>query len=209
MDFFPDTFLESLKDFTELNGWRFFVEEGNLNGACELTGRRIEVDLDGLRRLDRSDAFTTRIHAYVSFTCLDAIHSYIDQIIVKKYPKAAEKPFNVHAKRTFVGAFTPHWKPELVAILVSIEAWASSLNVNECISAFVQNCPDGGSVCPDGPSVTQINHLAALAFVGNFSELEEYSAAFKRGARMNFIPLITLEIIEAELDISYDQFANK
>jgi hypothetical protein len=201
--------IKSLKNFTELSGWRFFVEEGNLNGARELTGRRLEVDLEGLKRLDRSDAFTTQVHAYVSFTCLDAIHSRIDQIIAKKYPKAAEKPFNVHASKTFVGAFTPLWKPELVALLASIEAWASSLDVNECISAFVRNCPDGGRVCLDGPSVTQINHLAALAFVGNFSELEEYSAAFKRGARMNFGPLITLEIIEAVLDISYDQFANK
>ena len=48
---------------------------------------------------------------------------------------------------------------------------------------------------PDRPFLVQVAHLAALAWSGDFSTLLSYEAAFERGYRLNFVPLITVETI--------------
>ena len=59
-------------------------------------------------------------------------------------------------------------------------------------------------VCPDNRELPQIEHLAALAWQGNFNKLTDYQKIFERGYRMKFVPTITKETIDRALEISYD-----
>ena len=72
------------------------------------------------------------------------------------------------------------------------------LDINELIKEF-------GLACPDGPSMPQVCHLAALAWLGDFNKLTDYQNIFGRGHRMNFVPMITKEMIDRALEISYDR----
>lgn len=60
--------------------------------------------------------------------------------------------------------------------------------------------------CPDKPSMKQILHLAALAWKGDYITLAEYRNIFDRGKRLNFVPMITKEMIDRAMEIAIDQF---
>lgn len=55
---------------------------------------------------------------------------------------------------------------------------------------------------PDSPSLAQANHLAALAWRAEFSVLDDYLSAFKSGKRLNFVPMITLDMIDRACDLA-------
>jgi hypothetical protein len=48
-----------------------------------------------------------------------------------------------------------------------------------------------------------------LAYLGDFTTLEEYARIFEKGFRLNFAPMITREVIEAALAVSYDYFVTR
>lgn len=58
---------------------------------------------------------------------------------------------------------------------------------------------------PDFPVMKQVSHLAALAWKGDFITLGEYEAVFERGKHLNFLPMITKDMIARALELSYDQ----
>ena len=60
---------------------------------------------------------------------------------------------------------------------------------------------------PDRPRWHEVFHLAALAWVGDFGTLDEYSAIFKRGKRLNFSPRISAEMIDRAACIAVDRFS--
>lgn len=58
---------------------------------------------------------------------------------------------------------------------------------------------------PDGPSIPQLCHLGALAWSGDYSPLLDYEAIFKKGKRLNFVPMVTLEMIERALEKAWER----
>lgn len=53
---------------------------------------------------------------------------------------------------------------------------------------------------PDSPSVSQLCHLAALAWRARVAQLLDYQAALDAGKRLNFVPMITGTMVERALD---------
>ena len=72
------------------------------------------------------------------------------------------------------------------------------LDMEKVIKDFAANCPDT-------PSMRQVMHLASLAWRADFNTLLDYQDIFKRGYRMNFVPMITPEMIERALQIAFDR----
>jgi hypothetical protein len=58
---------------------------------------------------------------------------------------------------------------------------------------------------PDKPSIPQLCHLGALAWNGDYSTLLDYEAIFKTGKRLNFVPMITTEMIERALEKAWER----
>ena len=58
---------------------------------------------------------------------------------------------------------------------------------------------------PDAPLMAQIHHLAALAWTADFARLDDYLQLFKRGKRLNFVPHISLEMIDRAVDIAAER----
>jgi hypothetical protein len=75
----------------------------------------------------------------------------------------------------------------------------------------VQSIDFGGLVeefassCPDRPSMRQVSHLAALAWKGDFKTLMDYEKTFERGFRLNFVPMITKEMIGSAVEIACER----
>ena len=88
---------------------------------------------------------------------------------------------------------------------VSIDRFASRLYAVEGREDFEslirKRCKDR----PDQPMLDQIMHLAALAYLGDDSTLEEYLDIFKRGFRLNFVPAITVDFIRRANEIAIDR----
>ena len=190
--------INELNNLSGVSNWKFFNLEGSTFGRYGLTDRDIEVDLGGLDRLRHSENSETQILAYTSFVRLRPIHARLDAALSKK---AAAGVFHVHANETFPMHFSANWRSELRDLLIRIEAWSAALSLEQSVSLFVANRPDR-------PSVTQINHLVGLAYRGDFTTLEAYVRAFAEGSRLNFVPMITEEVLQAALDSSYDYFAS-
>ena len=64
---------------------------------------------------------------------------------------------------------------------------------------------DFAANCPDRPSMRQIMHLAALAWMADFNTLTDYQKIFARGHRMNFVPMISQAMIERALDMAFER----
>jgi hypothetical protein len=58
---------------------------------------------------------------------------------------------------------------------------------------------------PDMPSIPQLCHLGALAWSGDYSTLLDYEAIFKKGKRLNFVPMIETEMIERALEKAWER----
>jgi hypothetical protein len=58
---------------------------------------------------------------------------------------------------------------------------------------------------PDGPSMPQIRHLAALAQAQDVETLENYRHAFGSGNRLNFVPMINMAMIDRALELAKKQ----
>jgi hypothetical protein len=74
------------------------------------------------------------------------------------------------------------------------------LDMEKVIKDFAANCPDR-------PSMRQVMHLASLAWLADFNTLTEYKEIFQRGYRMNFVPMITQEMIERALEVAYERIS--
>jgi hypothetical protein len=74
------------------------------------------------------------------------------------------------------------------------------LDMEKVIKDFAANCPDT-------PSMRQVMHLASLAWLADFTTLTEYKEIFQRGYRMNFVPIITPEMIQRAVQIAFDRAA--
>jgi hypothetical protein len=191
---------DQLQKLTDVSDWKFFLQEGSIIGRRGLSDRDIKVDLSGLGRLRRSPKVTTQVPAYASFARLRPIHARIDEALEK--PRGVCEAFHVHERQTFSVSFTSNWRSELRQLLSQVEGWGAALDLEVSVSNFVASRPDG-------PSVPQINHLVGLAFLGDFTTLEDYARIFAKGLRLNFGPVITPEAIEAALAASYDYFVER
>ena len=61
------------------------------------------------------------------------------------------------------------------------EDWGRSVSLNQLLDSLAVERPDG-------PSIPQINHLVALAFLGRFDMLEDYAASFAKGRNLKNYP---------------------
>jgi hypothetical protein len=77
-----------------------------------------------------------------------------------------------------------------------------TMRLTDLISEFRQNRPDQ-------PSMAQLLHIGALAWVGDFNTLEDYVSTFRRGHRLNFAPMITLDMIQRAADVAADRYAGE
>ncbi len=73
------------------------------------------------------------------------------------------------------------------------------INIESLIEEFKNNRPDR-------PSLPQICHLAALAWTGDYATLEDYERIFAAGYRMNFVPVVTIEMIFKAEQIAKQRF---
>jgi hypothetical protein len=73
-----------------------------------------------------------------------------------------------------------------------------NIDMEKVIKDFAANCPDR-------PSMPQVMHLASLAWLADFTTLLDYQDIFKRGYRMNFVPMITPEMIQRAVQIAFDR----
>lgn len=76
-------------------------------------------------------------------------------------------------------------------------AMACDLSIREEMELLASERPDRGLML-------QKKHLAALAWKGDFITLGEYQAVFERGKHLNFLPMITKDMINRALELSYD-----
>lgn len=76
--------------------------------------------------------------------------------------------------------------------------WGRNVDVDQTIRAIASSpIPNVGGA--------QLKHLAALAYVGDFNTLMDYQQVFKKGKRMNFVPMITPEMIDRAVGIALDR----
>ena len=68
-------------------------------------------------------------------------------------------------------------------------------NINQLIEDFRLNRPDR-------PSMPQINHLAALAWLKDSDTLEDYQRIFAAGNHLNFVPMIDKAMIDRALEFA-------
>ena len=59
--------------------------------------------------------------------------------------------------------------------------------------------------CPDRPSMRQVMHLAALAWIADFNTLMDYEKTFERGYHLNFAPMITRGMIHRAVEIALER----
>lgn len=74
-------------------------------------------------------------------------------------------------------------------------AWAKAQNIELGLKKYRGLPTDAKGALP-------VRHLAALALHGDFKKLKHYQAAFEKGDRLDFVPYITLEMIERALNIA-------
>ncbi|MFS8048049.1 DUF6990 domain-containing protein [Rhizobium sp. BR 314] len=83
-------------------------------------------------------------------------------------------------------------------ILQEIEAWGQNLNLQNCVQELAtKGIPEVGG--------GQLRHLTALAYLGDFNTLLDYQKIFRKGKRLNFVPMITAEIIDRAIDIAAER----
>lgn len=82
---------------------------------------------------------------------------------------------------------------------VSKEAvtWWQEQDNLAAIEALTAPPPDTGQL--------QLMHLAALAYLGDFNTLMDYQEIFRRGKRLNFVPMIKPEMIDRAVDIALER----
>ncbi|ARS69609.1 DUF6990 domain-containing protein [Sinorhizobium meliloti] len=78
----------------------------------------------------------------------------------------------------------------------AIEWWQAQDNFTE-VKALSGPPPDNGQ--------SQLKHLTALAYLGDFSTLMDYQEIFRRGKRLNFVPMIKPEMIDRAIDIALEK----
>lgn len=74
--------------------------------------------------------------------------------------------------------------------------WVEQDNLS-AIKALAAPPPDTGQ--------PQLKHLAALAYLGDFNTLIDYQQIFRKGKRLNFVPMITPEMIDRAVDIAAER----
>jgi hypothetical protein len=96
--------------------------------------------------------------------------------------------------------------PELPAAFFSLFAevaeevakWGRSLDLQSCVHELaIKGVPDVGG--------GQLRHLTALAYLGDFNTLVDYQEMFREGKRMNFVPMITPEMIDRAVNIAAER----
>jgi hypothetical protein len=189
-----------LKKFVGAPDWRFRLEEGSVMGRRVLVDREIEIDLNAFNELKGSPTVTTQVLACVSFARLLPIHARIEQVLPRQ--REVGEVFHVHERKAFLVRFSLNWRSELRDLLNQIEEWSAALDLDRAVSSFAANRPDG-------PSVPQINHLVGLVYLGDFTALGDYARTFEKGSRLNFVPMITREVIEAAEALSCDYFLER
>lgn len=108
------------------------------------------------------------------------------------------KAFQKNAEVSSDGAIPPGFEQLMREILLELQ----SESINHYIDEF-------RSVCPSGPSMPQVWHLAALAWASDADVLFGYQRNFQLSNKMNFVPMITQEMIDRAFDIAVDRLSNK
>jgi hypothetical protein len=80
------------------------------------------------------------------------------------------------------------------ALLESCLQDVRSCNIESLIDTYILERPDR-------PSMKQILHLAALSWRADRATLEAYVEAFERGNHLNFVPMITRQMIEKAIAV--------
>lgn len=96
--------------------------------------------------------------------------------------------------------FRPHKINELSEktlnpIIDEILEWAKSVDINGEITRHAQLPTNSRGAMP-------LRHLAALALLGDTETLQMYRTSFKLGNRLDFVPYISIEMIERALEIA-------
>lgn len=172
-------------------GWSVVDEEGSIFGHKDLGDRSLQLDLSDLERSFGHGPSESRLQAYLSFHALRKV----EDVILR--PLALPSHCSQHTRQQFPVQFCGR---RLECAMNHAENWARTVDLNLLLESLVLERPDR-------PSIPQINHLVALAFLGRFGVLEEYSDSFSRGRHLNFVPTITQEVIDAALDVAYDRYA--
>lgn len=73
--------------------------------------------------------------------------------------------------------------------------WAKSVDINGEITRHAQLPTNSRGAMP-------LRHLAALALLGDTEKLQMYRTSFKLGNRLDFVPYISIEMIERALEIA-------
>ncbi|MFS2174359.1 hypothetical protein ACCC98_00130 [Rhizobium pisi] len=58
---------------------------------------------------------------------------------------------------------------------------------------------------PQSTGLSQLMHLGALAYLGDFNTLIDYQEVFRKGKRLNFVPMIKPEMIDRAVDIAVER----
>lgn len=86
---------------------------------------------------------------------------------------------------------------EIEAISKEAATWWRSQDNLTAIKALTAPPPSTG--------LSQLMHLGALAYLGDFNSLLDYQDIFRRGQRLNFVPMITSEMIDRAVDIAVER----
>lgn len=76
-------------------------------------------------------------------------------------------------------------------------AWWLEQDNLATIKALTAPPPDTGQ--------PQLKHLAALAYLGDFNTLIDYQEIFRKGKRLNFVPMIKSEMLDRAVDIAVER----
>ncbi|WP_434290579.1 DUF6990 domain-containing protein [Celeribacter sp. SCSIO 80788] len=83
-------------------------------------------------------------------------------------------------------------------LIEKVIGWGRSVDPNQTIRSIASSpIPDVGGA--------QLKYLASLAYVGDFNTLMDYQEIFRKGQRMNFVPMIKPEMIDRAVDIALER----
>jgi hypothetical protein len=174
-------------------GYSVFEDEGSILAHKDLGDRLLQLDLSDVEQFLARIAPNAQLHAYLSIHALREV----ENIILR--PIGLISHSSQHARHHFS---ISKFGNKIGYAIKEAEYWARSIDLKELLDSLAIERPDR-------PSTPQINHLVALALLGNFNILDDYSKSFAQGKKMNFVPMITKEAIDAALDVAYNNYAAK
>ena len=84
---------------------------------------------------------------------------------------------------------------DVLELIDGIAEWAKNQDIEAAVAEYSKKCPDS-------PGQKQLYHLVALIMTKDVGTLKNYEDYFKSGNTLNFVPMITYDVIKRAVELA-------